>query len=332
MGVSLAATTADILKRPKLKSVLIVGWNTEAVELYEHLLNTPSLGYDARAFLSLNPDLNRKHYKNVPIVAGLDKFAEAVDKWQIEEVLIILSPAEKDFLGQIIKLCTSKGIEYKIVSDAYDEEYGHIIRDVIRDAWSREDFGLRRIFDFVGSLVLLFLLLPLFIIVAIAIKIESPGPIFYSQNRYGKDGKIFKVYKFRSMVADAEKKSGPVWASKNDPRVTRVGRFMRKTRIDELPQLMNIIKGDMSFIGPRPERPFFAENFKKKIPFYMNRLKVKPGITGLAQVTVGYDETLEDVKQKVARDLEYIERRRSLKMNLYILLKTVSAVLRGEGQ
>ena len=332
MAVSLAVKTTDILKKPNLKPVLVVGWNTEAVDLYEHLISFPSLGYDPRAFLCLNPNVKRAHYKNVPIVVGLDKFSETIDRWNISEVLIILSPAEKEFLGQIVKLCTAKGIDYKIVSDAYDEDYGHIIRDIIRDAISREDFGIRRILDLIASIVLLVILFPLFVIVAIAIKIESPGPILYSQSRYGKDGKIFKVYKFRSMVADAEKRSGPVWASKNDPRVTRVGKFMRKTRIDELPQLINIIKGDMSFIGPRPERPFFADNFRKKIPLYMNRLKVKPGITGLAQVTVGYDETLEDVKEKVARDLEYINQAGSLKMNLYILFKTIGAVLKGEGQ
>ena len=134
------------------------------------------------------------------------------------------------------------------------------------------------------------------------------------------------------MVQDAEKKSGPVWAVKQDPRVTPFGQFMRKARIDELPQLMNIIKGEMSFIGPRPERPFFADEFKKQIPFYMNRLKILPGITGLAQVTVGYDETIEDVRNKVLRDLEYIDSVNSLKMNFGILLKTVASVLRGEGQ
>ena len=206
------------------------------------------------------------------------------------------------------------------------------MRHVISDVLKPQDISIRKVFDLLAAAFLMILLFPLFIITSIIIKLESSGPIFYSQERYGKDRKSFRVIKFRSMVQDAEEKSGPVWATKSDPRITKFGQFMRKTRIDELPQLINILRGEMSFIGPRPERPFFSDEFKKQIPFYMNRLKAKPGITGLAQVTVGYDETIEDVKNKVLKDLEYIEHSNSLKMNLNICWQTVGSVLRGEGQ
>ncbi len=322
----------DTMEKQELKNTLIVGWNVEAVSLYDRLLDAPYLGYNVRGFIKPAGVGKSTHYKNVPVVGDLSDLAEVSKRLEIAEILIVLTDNEKKYLAEVIRECTKYNIGYKVVADTYDSHYGHVVRDIIRDAWKPQEFGIRRILDVVGALVLLILLFPLFIIVATAIKLESHGPVFYSQQRYGKDGTIFAVHKFRSMVQDAEMRSGPVWATKSDPRITRVGRFMRKTRIDELPQLMNVLKGDMSFIGPRPERPFFADNFKKQIPFYMNRLRVKPGISGLAQVTVGYDETLEDVKEKVAQDNAYIEQRDSLKMNLKIIWKTFAVLLMGEGQ
>jgi len=332
MAVNALEYSLDVITSRDLKPALIVGWNMEAITLYDRIVHTPALGYDVRLFLRLEGETDRKHYKNVPVLSGLNNLAQVVRQRNISEALIVLSPAEKQYLPDIVDVCTELGLSYQIVSDAYDEEYGHLVRDVIHDVIGSIDFGPRRIFDFLGSLFLLILLSPVFLVTAVAIRLESKGPVFYTQQRLGKEGKVFRVYKFRSMVPDAEGKSGPVWAQKQDPRITKVGRFMRKTRIDELPQLMNVLEGDMSFIGPRPERPFFVEAFRKKIPFYMNRLKARPGITGLAQVTVGYDETLEDVKEKVARDIEYIEHMDSWMMNLKIILKTVLVVLRGEGQ
>ncbi len=320
------------MQSPPQKNTLIIGWNVEAVTLYDRLLEVPALGYNVRGFIRPEGNDRKRHYKNVPVLGDLENFAEIVRKYNITDVLIVLSPPEKIYLPRIIELCNSNHIEYSIVSDAYDSDYDHVVRHVIKQVLSPREFGFRRLFDIFVSLTLLILLFPLFIIVAIAIKLETPGPIIYSQQRLGYEGRIFAVHKFRSMVQDAEKKTGPAWATKQDPRVTKVGRFLRKTRIDELPQLLNVLKGDMSFIGPRPERPFFANQFKKQIPFYMARLKTKPGITGLAQVTVGYDETIEDVKEKIKKDIEYIENRNSFLFNLKILLKTVLVVLRGEGQ
>ncbi|KAA3613261.1 MAG: sugar transferase [Calditrichaeota bacterium] len=322
----------DVKDHQSTINTLIIGWNNEAANLYDRILNAPALGYNIKGFIRPAGMQEDSFYKNVPVVGDISTLSKTIESNSIDEVLIVLSPSEQQFLTEILSECKKTETEYRVVADAYDAAYKHVVRDVIKQALKPGEFGVRRVIDFLGSLFMIILLFPLFIIVALAIKIESPGTIFYSQQRCGKDGKIFPVFKFRSMVQNAEKISGPVWAQKNDPRITKLGRFMRKTRIDELPQLMNIIRGDMSFIGPRPERPFFVDSFKKQIPMYINRLKVKPGVTGLAQVTVGYDETLEDVKAKISADIKYIEQADSWKMNIWVLWKTVFVVLLGEGQ
>lgn len=185
---------------------------------------------------------------------------------------------------------------------------------------------VKRGLEVLFSIALLLFTLPVMLLVAVAIKLESPGPIFYKQVRVGLKGRNFEVIKLRSMRTDAEK-NGPQWASKNDPRVTRVGQFIRKTRIDELPQLVNILRGDMSLIGPRPERPVFTDQFEKEIPGFKKRLEVKPGLTGWAQVNGGYEATPEE---KLRLDLYYIEKQ-SLKLDLKIIWKTVLVVLTGNG-
>lgn len=167
---------------------------------------------------------------------------------------------------------------------------------------------------------------PLIIVIGILIKLESKGSCFYNQIRVGKDGRLFRIYKLRSMHVDAEK-GGPQWAQENDPRVTKIGRYIRKTRIDEIPQLINIIKGDMSVVGPRPERPYFIEEFKKDIPEYIHRLTVKPGLTGWAQVNGGYELSPRD---KLERDLYYIKNQ-SILLDIKIILKTIKVVLSGCG-
>jgi len=322
----------DIKDQEQLTNALIVGWNNEAAGLYDRLLNYPALRYSIKGFIKPAGMQEKGHYKNVPVVGDVSNLAEVIETHSIDEVLIVLSVIEQQYLSEILNECKKADVEYKVVSDTYDAGYKHVVRDVIKHVLHPSDFGIRRLLDFSAALFLLILLLPLFCLAAIVIKLETPGRVFYSQQRCGKDSSIFSIYKFRSMVQDAEKASGPVWAQKQDPRITKTGRFMRKTRIDELPQLMNIIRGDMSFIGPRPERPFFVDTFKKQIPMYINRLKVKPGVTGLAQVVVGYDETFEDVKNKVRADIEYIDKADSFKMNFYILWKTFIVVLTGEGQ
>jgi lipopolysaccharide/colanic/teichoic acid biosynthesis glycosyltransferase len=172
--------------------------------------------------------------------------------------------------------------------------------------------------------------MPFWLLVALAIRIDSRGPVLYRQERVGRDERLFKVIKFRSMTESAEKDSGPVWANKQDPRITRVGKILRRLRIDEVPQFVNVLDGDMSLVGPRPERPFFVEQLAREIPLYKRRLKVRPGISGWAQVKHKYDENVEDVKRKVAYDLYYIENM-SIRMDLKILMHTVAVVLSGKG-
>ena len=185
---------------------------------------------------------------------------------------------------------------------------------------------VKRAIDIIVCLIGLVIALPIMVIVGIAIKLESKGPIIYKQERVGLEGRTFTIYKLRSMYIDAEK-NGAQWACKDDPRVTKVGRFIRKTRIDELPQLINILKGDMSIVGPRPERPILTYKFNEEIPGFVNRLQVKPGLTGWAQVTGGYELS---PKEKLEKDMYYIENQ-SLWLDFKIMFKTIFVVFNGDG-
>ena len=198
-------------------------------------------------------------------------------------------------------------------------DYSNVRGNVLFDVY-------QRVLDIVLSVVGLLVGIPLIAIFGILIKLEDNGPITYKQERLGKGGKRFYIYKLRSMRTDAEK-FGAQWAEKNDPRITKVGKFIRKTRIDEIPQLFNILKGDMSIIGPRPERPEFTQEFNEEIPGFINRLAVKPGLTGWAQVNGGYDITPQE---KLVGDIYYIENR-SILLDFKIILKTVKVVLTGHG-
>jgi exopolysaccharide biosynthesis polyprenyl glycosylphosphotransferase len=188
----------------------------------------------------------------------------------------------------------------------------------------------RRVFDLVLASVLLILTLPLMLLVALLIKLDSPGPAFYRQERIGLRGCRFTLLKFRSMRRDAEAGGVPIWAAVGDSRVTRIGRFMRLTRIDELPQLFNVLRGEMSFIGPRPERPYFVEQLSAAIPLYSVRHCVKPGITGWAQVKVPYGASLEDAREKLSYDLYYVKHR-GWRLDLAILLRTLQVIVLGQG-
>ncbi|MFO7899719.1 MAG: sugar transferase [Planctomycetota bacterium] len=184
---------------------------------------------------------------------------------------------------------------------------------------------IKRALDLLGAALLLVVLGPVILLFAGLVKLTSDGPAFFSQVRVGKDGKLFRIIKLRTMRANAENATGPVWARKRDHRITRLGRFLRKTHIDEFPQLINVIRGDMSLVGPRPERPFFVNRFRREIPNYEQRLAVKPGITGLAQVRYKYDESLADVRNKLTYDLVYVKRM-SWRMDARILVWTFGAV------
>jgi exopolysaccharide biosynthesis polyprenyl glycosylphosphotransferase len=208
--------------------------------------------------------------------------------------------------------------------------YGFPLIEITPQLMPPWEESTKRLIDVVVSILILGAGLPLWIIVALLIKLDSPGPVLYRQERVGKDGVSFDIIKFRSMGKDAEMQ-GPRWAGRQDPRVTRFGRFIRQLHLDEIPQMINVLKGDMSLIGPRPERPVFVKRLSKEIPLYQRRLKVRPGITGWAQVKQKYDETIDDVKKKVQYDLFYIENM-SLRMDFKILLNTAYHVLMGRGR
>jgi lipopolysaccharide/colanic/teichoic acid biosynthesis glycosyltransferase len=196
---------------------------------------------------------------------------------------------------------------------------------------SKTYLGLRRIFDVLLSCALLVIAAPLMVLIALVVKFDSAGPAVFSQERVGLQGKLFMVHKFRSMRQDAERRTGPMWAREDDDRITRVGAFLRKRRLDELPQLWDVLRGHMSFIGPRPERPYFVELLKRKIPHFDVRHNVKPGVTGWAQVMYPYGASVEDAYHKLEYDLYYVKHL-SLKLDVLILLKTIAVVARGEGR
>jgi len=189
---------------------------------------------------------------------------------------------------------------------------------------------VKTVMDFVICLLVLLAGLPLWLVLAVIIKLDSRGPVFYVQTRVGKGGREFGIVKFRSMVKDAESGSGAVWAGRNDPRVTRAGAWLRRTRLDEVPQILNILTGHMSLVGPRPERPEIISRLRTVFPFYNKRLTIKPGLTGWAQVKLEYDSSLEDVAEKLKYDFFYIENQ-SLFLDIEILMRTVKVVLTGAG-
>ena len=203
-----------------------------------------------------------------------------------------------------------------------------IFGEGFRQSWRRA--SIKRLFDIVAASFLLLLSLPVMLVTAILIVLEDGFPVFYRQERVGLDGRLFKVIKFRSMRNDAESDGQPRWATADDDRVTRVGRFIRRVRIDELPQLYSVLAGDMSLVGPRPERPFFVDQLTRDIPFYAVRHSVKPGVTGWAQVSYHYGSTVDDSIQKLQYDLYYVKNH-SLFLDLVILFQTVGVVLTGKG-
>jgi sugar transferase (PEP-CTERM system associated) len=221
----------------------------------------------------------------------------------------------------------------------YEEYTGKIAVENLRPSWlifasgfrkSRVLAAAKRTIDVVGALIGLTLALPIMAVVALLVRLSSPGAIFYSQERVGLNGRVFRINKFRSMCADAEAATGAVWSTANDPRVTRVGRFLRLTRLDELPQLWNVLRGDMSIVGPRPERPEFVSKLTEEIPFYGQRHVVKPGLTGWAQVRYTYGASVEDTIQKLQYDLYYIKNM-SLALDVVIVIETIKIVILRRG-
>ncbi len=250
------------------RNALIVGFNSKAHEVHNQILEHPALGLDVEAYVAVNPENVGKSYKNVCVISSLDELLDIVQKTHASEVIIALEKEDHDLLVDIISKLENKGIGLKIVPDLYEilsgqartsQLYGIPLIDIMPELMPEWEKKLKRVSDVVISFIILVLTLPLNIFVAFAIKLDSKGPILFKQERIGMNNKKFKIYKFRSMYQDAEKNTGPVWSTKDDPRVTRVGKIMRKLRIDEIPQFFNVLKGEMSLVGPRPERPYFVE-------------------------------------------------------------------------
>lgn len=269
-----------------------------------------------------------------------DSLVSLVRQYNVSEIVVSVQNRRCGFPIKELLDCKLQGIRVTDAATFFERETCQIRVDSLQPSWLVFGGGfdqsfvrtfMKRSFDLVCSLLILVMALPLMLLAALLVKLEDGGPVFYSQERVGKDGKTFRVHKFRSMRADAEKSGKPQWAAKNDPRVTRFGNFMRKTRIDELPQILNVFKGEMSFVGPRPERPYFVEQLIEVVPYYNVRHSVKPGITGWAQVRYGYGSSAEDALQKLQYDLYYVKNN-SLFLDVLILINTLKVVLLRRGQ
>jgi sugar transferase (PEP-CTERM system associated) len=263
---------------------------------------------------------------------------DVVRRAHASEIVVAMDDAQPLPVSQLLR-CRVEGIHVIDYQTFCERETGRFDLDVLKPSWLIFGPGfargigtdlIKRSFDVAVSSIFLLFTLPFTLIACIAIKLESPGPILYQQERVGLHGKSFMVMKLRSMRQDAETGGSPQWAQVHDPRVTRVGAFIRLTRIDELPQLVNVLRGDMSFVGPRPERPFFVEQLSRDIPFYPERHCVKPGITGWAQVNYPYGASLEDSRQKLSFDLYYVKNH-SLFLDFIIMLSTVRVILMQQG-
>ena len=296
--------------RQVIRGVMLIGSEEECQHVYHRMKQQPQLAMELR---SICTDLAESDWESA---------AEQVD------VLIICPDIRLKDKSKLVHYCNLHEKQAILIPNAYEVFCSGMMLDKIDDVpvfrpqpllLTLEQRSLKRILDVTVALTGFLLALPLMILTAIAIKIFDPGPIFYSQERAGRYEKPFRVYKFRTMRVDAEKLSGPMLAQENDPRITRLGAFLRAVRLDELPQIWNVLVGDMSIVGPRPERPFFVEKFKEEIPEYVYRMNVKPGITGLAQVYGKYNTTAYD---KLIYDLVYIQNA-GLRTDLTIIIQTV---------
>lgn len=262
-----------------------------------------------------------------------------IDRLGVQDVLIALGPDDHAYLDEVLRVCDGRSVALKLVPDFYtviggmartEHMYGLPLIEVLPEPIPAWEKSTKRIIDVVVSAFVLAVGLPLWLAIGALVKLTSPGPAIYRQTRAGRLGKPFTMYKFRTMEDDAERHTGPVWASKDDSRYTPIGCRLRALRLDEVPQLWNVLKGEMSLVGPRPERPYFVDKLAREIPLYSRRHRIQPGITGLAQVKWRYDQDLEDVRQKLKYDLFYIENM-SLRMDAQILLQTIRTTLTQQG-
>jgi len=320
--------------------IIILGSSKLAKDIYEKITSTIDCGYTVCAVI---PDDFDKETDKLPenlVVEQKDKtLCEISETYGIKKIIVALKEKRGRFPTQELIQCRTEGIDVIPGSSFYELLTGKVLVREIEPSWlifskgfqkSRFKAGMKRMQDVVLSSILLILLSPLLIVTVVLIKMDSKGPVLFAQDRVGGGKKEYMMHKFRSMVQDAEKLTGPVWAGDNDNRITRVGRVIRKYRIDELPQLWEVLMGSMSLVGPRPERKYFTDQLEKEIPFYAQRFNVKPGLTGWAQVCYNYGATVEDAVEKLNYDLFYIKNM-SFALDIVILLKTVKTVLFGKG-
>lgn len=325
------------LRGAPAERLLIVGTNGAAVALARELFERRSeLGVELVGFVDTDPAKVGSPLINPGIIGTIADIPGIVRDRRVDRVVVSLVEARGRLpMNDLLAMKLTQGVRFDHLASVYEQYTGKIAVENLRPSWMIFSEGFRksstleaikRSFDILLSLIGLVLAAPIMAVVAPAIRFTSPGSALYSQNRVGKDGKIFTIYKFRSMRADAEAATGAVWAKTGDARVTPFGRFLRRSRLDELPQLWNVLIGDMSFVGPRPERPEFITELSKQIPFYGQRHAVRPGLTGWAQVRHRYGSSVEDSLQKLQYDLYYIKHM-SFAFDVLIVLETVKTVL-----
>lgn len=296
------------------KHILLIGYSRAAESYIDRVLANPEWGYNIRGILDDNMERGFE-YKGIKVIGTIENLELILEMNVLDEIAITLSIKEYERLERIVNDCERSGVHTKFIPD-----YNHVVPTVphIEDLQGLPIINIRyvpltllhralskRIVDIIGSLVGIILFSPIMLIVAVLIKLTDKGPIIFAQERVGLHNKPFKMYKFRSMAVEPPQKEAKKWTTKNDPRVTAIGRFIRKTSLDELPQFFNIFIGDMSLVGPRPERPFYVEKFRDEIPHYMIKHQVRPGLTGWAQVNGYRGDT--SIEKRIDHDLYYIE-------------------------
>jgi Undecaprenyl-phosphate glucose phosphotransferase len=301
-------------KGRNLKHVLMVGYGHAAEVYIDRIFANPQWGYYIHGILDDSMEIGTM-YKKVPVIGKTSSLESLLEKMDLDEITITLSVNEYSQLEEIVGICEKSGVHTKFVPDYYsfipttpytEDLYGLPVINIrnvpLSNTYNRI---IKRIIDIFGAIVALILAAIPMILVSILIKITSPGPVIFTQIRVGRHNKEFKMYKFRSMGVQPEKDEKKAWTTKNDPRVTGIGKFIRKTSIDEFPQFFNVLQGDMSLVGPRPERPLFVEKFKEEIPRYMIKHQVSPGLTGWAQINGYRGDT--SIRKRIDCDLYYIE-------------------------
>jgi sugar transferase (PEP-CTERM system associated) len=322
------------------ENILIVGTGDVARQVGEEISKRKRLGFHLVGFINATPTKNDPAVGRVgEILADPGQMDRIIEQHNVNKIVVAITERRGEY--PVKEMLALRVAGYQVVEwpGFFEKLSGRIPIDNLAPSFfifnegfrkSRIRLSIRRVLSAIVATVFMVLLLPVFLIVAACIKIDSYGPALYSQIRVGQNNKLIRIYKFRSMRNDAEKNGDAIWAVENDPRVTRVGRFLRKTRIDELPQLFNVMIGELDFVGPRPERPEFVEKLQAQIPYYALRHTVKPGITGWAQVMFHYGSTIDESKEKLQYDLFYIKNL-SVKLDLLILFHTFKIVILGRG-